>query len=299
VESGREMMVKHLGQYLEKSEDMSSMDSLKGMFSDIDVWCLPHPSLQIERETWKGDLSVVEPEFWRFLDTYMTKIFSAEHLRANTTLGEPVTVDSFCSVMREFARAFKDAAPQAKTFAQAMETSTSLLARDMALKFFKRSMRQRMDKGAMSMDEFDKFAFDVANLVQIEFSSRALFGSDEGIAIVNKALKESVAEETQRLREENERMLEQSLAYLTNVSILAIGAFGADKFSDISCDWYSDVCRDLSNDLAIGYYSVFAFLAYSVYNVQKTEGNLTASVAAVELLKNIVKRVTRMVSPPS
>merc|ERR1712117_815064 len=112
-------------------------------------------------------------------------------------------------------------------------------------KLFKRSMRERMDKGAMSMDDFDKFAFDVANLVQIEFSSRALFGSDENIANVNKILKESVAEETQRLREEHERELEQSLAYLTNVSLLAIGGFGVDKFSDISCDWWSDVCRDL------------------------------------------------------
>jgi len=290
--------VTHLGQYLENSEDTSSMESLQAMFSDIDIWCLPHPSLQIERENWDGDLSVVEPEFWRFLDTYMAKIFSVEQLRVNTTLGEPVTVDSFCSVLREFARAFRDAAPQAKTFAQAMETSTSLLARDVALKLFKRSMQERMDKGAMSMDEFDKFAFDVANLVQIEFSSRALFGSDEGIESVNKVLKESVAEETQRLREENERTLEQSLAYLTNVSLLAIGGFGADKFSDISCDWWSDVCRDLSNDLAIGYWSVLAFIAFNVYNIQKTEGNLTASVAASELLKNVVKKATRMVSPP-
>jgi len=293
LDSGREMMVKHLGQYLDQSEDTSSVESLRAMFSDIDVWCLPHPSLQIERQSWDGDLSVVEAEFWRFLNTYMTKIFSAEQLRANTTLGEPVTVDTFCSVLVEFTRAFRDAAPQAKTFAQAMETSTSLLARDVALKLFKRSMRQRMDKGAMSMEDFDKLAFDTAKMVQIEFSSRALFGSDEGIASVNKVLKESVAEETQRLREENERMLEQSLSSLTNVSLFALGGLGLDKFSDVTCDWWTDVCRDLSNDLAIGYYSVFAFIAFSVYSIQKTEGNLTASVALVELFKNCVKRVTR------
>mmetsp|Transcript_38969 Transcript_38969/g.77374 ORF Transcript_38969/g.77374 Transcript_38969/m.77374 type:complete len:659 (+) Transcript_38969:84-2060(+) len=296
VASGREMMVKHLDQYMVQSEDMSSVESLRAMFENIDVWCLPHPSLQIERETWDGDLSVVDAEFWRFLNTYMTKIFSPEQLKANTTVGEPLTVDSFCAVLTEFTRAFQDAAPQAKTFAQAMETSTSLLARDVALKLFKRSMRQRMDKGAMSMDDFDKLASDTANLVQIEFSSRALFGSDEGIASVNEALKESVAEETQNLREENERMLEQSLASLTDVSLVALGAFGLDKFSDISCDWWSDVCRDLSNDLAIGYYSFFAFLAFNVYNIQKKEGNLTASVAAAELFKNMVKRVTRMAS---
>lgn len=298
VESGREMMVKHLDQYLENSEDTTSMDSLKAMFSNIDVWCLPHPSLKIERENWDGDLSVVDAEFWRFLNSYMTKIFSAEQLKVNCSLGEPVTVKSFCSVLREFTRAFRDAAPQAKTFAQAMETSTSLLAKDVALKLFKRSMQQRMDKGAMSMEDFDKLAFDTANLVQIEFSSRALFGSNENIESVNKVLKDSVAEETQRLREENERMLEQSLASLTDVSLGAVGAFGLDKFSDISCDWWSDVCRDLSNDLAIGYYTVFAYIAFNVYNIQKKEGNLTASLAATELFKNMIKRVNRVISPP-
>eukprot|EP00971_Amphidinium_carterae_P222969 4424370-Amphidinium_carterae.1 len=36
---------------------------------EVDAWCLPHPSLDIEKSTWSGDLSVIEPQFWRFLES--------------------------------------------------------------------------------------------------------------------------------------------------------------------------------------------------------------------------------------
>merc|ERR1712098_742494 len=116
------------------------MDTLDRMFQKLDVWALPHPSLAIEREKWDGDLKIIEPEFWRFLDAYFRKIFSSDELSAKTVLGTAVTVDTFSTVLREFIKTFENAGLEARTFSQAMETSSCLLARDSAMKLLKSTM---------------------------------------------------------------------------------------------------------------------------------------------------------------
>eukprot|EP00439_Symbiodinium_sp_Y106_P068921 s438_g11.t2 len=145
LSDARSMMKSHLDQYFDpkKSEDTKSVKALGSLFQDIDVWCLPHPSLKIERDSWNGDLVVIEKEFWRFIDGYMERIFSPAQLQAKENLGNFITVDSFGTVLREFIAAFSDAAPQAKTFSEAMEASTSLLARDVAMKKVKQILAEK------------------------------------------------------------------------------------------------------------------------------------------------------------
>jgi len=297
LEAGRKMMVDHLGQYMDPkvSEDTRSVESLQRMFASIDVWCLPHPSLAIERASWEGDLSVIEPEFWRFMDEYMRKIFGPNELRVKTTLGAPLTVGLFSSVLREFISCFQDAAPQAQSFAQAMETSTTLQARDTAMKLLKSTM-QRDGAAALAPEDFDKMAAETASKVQAEFDSKAIFGTEEGIRGVGSALQADVAEELERYREENDRKLENSLSGLTNISLAAVAAFLIDRVSDVTCDWWSGFCRDVSTDLSLGYTGVAAYVLYSLYNLQNQSGQLSATVSAIELAKSMVKRGKKLVA---
>jgi len=299
VEAGRKMMLSHLDQYMDPkvSEDTQSIDTLQKMFENLDVWCLPHPSLTIERESWDGDLKVIEPQFWRFIDQYFEKIFSSKELSAKTTLGTPITVDTFRSVLQEFILAFQNAAPQAQTFAEAMETSTSLLARDSALKLLRKSMTEESSDipDALAPEDFERVATEVAGKVEAEFDSKAIYGSEENIRKVGEDLKEEVKTELDRYREENSRKLEASLTSLTNVSLAAVGAFGVDKVSDLTCDWWSGVCRDLSNDLAFGYSGVILFVLYSLNKINTQRGQLDAAVAAMELGKSMAKKANGLI----
>lgn len=294
--AGRDMMVSHLAQYMDPkvSEDTTSMDALREMFSDIDIWCLPHPSLMIERQSWEGELAVIEPAFWRFTDAYMERIFSPAELRVKASLGAPVTVDTFVSVIREFILAFRNAAPQAQTFAEAMETSTLLLARDSAMRGLKRVMEERVAGDAIGPEAFEDLATEAAGGVEQEFGSKALFGTEESIRSAKEALKLEVSEELQRYRDENERRLEASLSGLTNISLAGVMAFAVDRLSDLTCDWWSSACRDLSQDLSYGYVGILLYVAYCVNNVQKEQGQLSATVATFELGKSMVKRAKRL-----
>jgi len=293
VSRGRDMMLAHLDQYRDPrvSADTSSMDSLARMFSNIDIWCLPHPSLKIERESWDGKLDVIEPSFWRFLDDYMRRIFAPSELAVMRTMGSPVTVNSFGAVVRKFIAAFGVAAPQAQTFAEAMETSTSLLATESAVKLLRTQMAgATAGDEALAPEEFEEKATAAAQEAQQEFESKAIFGDAAGIRERGSALKAQVSEELDRYREENQRKLEASLSGLTNISVAAIAAFGVDRLSDVTCDWWLGLCRDLSGTLLAGDLLVVAVVAVSLNNISSKQGSLNAAVAAVELWKSVLKR---------
>jgi len=301
VADGRDMMMRHLEQYMDpkRAEVTTSMDSLRDMFRDVDVWCLPHPSLSVERQSWDGDLEVVEPIFWRFLNGYMEKIFSPAELNVKTTLGTPITVDTFSNVLREFISAFQDAAPQAQTFAEAMETSTALLARESAMKALKQMLEEEvsMKAKALQPEDFEQVAASAASMAEEEFNSKALFGTEAGIRKFGADLKRDVSEEVQRYREENDRRLEAKLSGLTNISLAAVAAFGIDRVSDLTCDWWSGLCRDLSNDLSFAYTGVALFVILRVFNIVREQGQFSATVSIMELGKSMVKRVSTLSSP--
>jgi len=294
VASARKMMEEHLEQYTDKNlaSDTRSIDTLQSMFKGLDIWCLPHPSLRIERESWDGELAVVEPAFWRFLSAYVEKVFSPEELRAKTNLGTPVTVDTFGTLVREFIYAFRDAAPQAKTFAEAMESSSTLLARDCAMKLYKRTMlKESTEKQqALAPERFEQLAAETASKVAEEFESKAIFGTEEGISKQREQLQMAIAEEQARFRAENERKLENALGGLVNISLAAIAAFVLDRASDVTCDWWLGACQELSTDLFYGYVGVAAYIAYSVNNISSAQGELEATVATLELTKSMAKR---------
>eukprot|EP00931_Biecheleriopsis_adriatica_P104445 TRINITY_DN79118_c0_g1_i1.p1 TRINITY_DN79118_c0_g1~~TRINITY_DN79118_c0_g1_i1.p1 ORF type:complete len:691 (+),score=172.21 TRINITY_DN79118_c0_g1_i1:94-2166(+) len=293
----REMMQEHLQQYFDPklSEDTKSVDTLTSMFGEIDVWCLPHPSLAIEREGWDGDLGVMEKDFWFYIDSYMEKIFSPEELKAKANLGQTITVDQFGALLREFIAAFSDAAPQAQSFSQAMEASTSLLARDTAMKKLKEVLVDKVGKSpsAIPSEDFEALAEQAIKSADDEFSSKAIFGTDEGIRRSKEQLLEEVRAEVQRVRDDNDRKLEASLSGLTNVSLVAVGAFALDRVSDVTCDWWSDFCQEASGNLSNVYVAVLLYVGFSLVQINEKEGQLNATAAALELAKSVVKELDR------
>mmetsp|Transcript_73447 Transcript_73447/g.194867 ORF Transcript_73447/g.194867 Transcript_73447/m.194867 type:complete len:171 (+) Transcript_73447:3-515(+) len=149
---------------------------------------------------------------------------------------------------------------------------------------------------ALAPEAFEERASAAAREAQQEFEDKAIFGDEAGISRRGSALKVQVSKELDRYREENQRRLEASLGGLTNVTVAAIAAFGADRFSDVACDWWLDLCRDLSGTLSTGYLLVAAYVAFSLNNVSSKQGGLSATVAAVELWKSVLKRGGELLS---
>ncbi|CAK9012306.1 unnamed protein product [Durusdinium trenchii] len=293
----RNMMKNHLDQYFnpKKSQDTKSVEALVDLFHDIDVWCLPHPSLKIESETWNGDLAVIEKQFWRYIDGYLDKIFDPAQLQAKQNLGNAITVSTFGTVLREFSSAFSDAAPQAQTFSEAMEASTGLLARDVAIKKAKKILAEKAlsSPSAITDKEFDEVAAMATKLANEEFTNKAIFGTSEGIQRRKEMLLKELEEEIARARDDNERKLEASLTGLTNFSILGLAAFVLDRASDFTCDWWSGFCRDVSTDLSYVEVAVFGWVGFNLFQISQKQGSLNATAAALELGKTVVRTLDR------
>ncbi|CAK9012302.1 unnamed protein product [Durusdinium trenchii] len=278
-----------------KSQDTKSVEALVDLFHDIDVWCLPHPSLKIESETWNGDLAVIEKQFWRYIDGYLDKIFDPAQLQAKQNLGNAITVSTFGTVLREFSSAFSDAAPQAQTFSEAMEASTGLLARDVAIKKAKKILAEKAlsSPSAITDKEFDEVAAMATKLANEEFTNKAIFGTSEGIQRRKEMLLKELEEEIARARDDNERKLEASLTGLTNFSILGLAAFVLDRASDFTCDWWSGFCRDVSTDLSYVEVAVFGWVGFNLFQISQKQGSLNATAAALELGKTVVRTLDR------
>jgi len=250
--------------------------------------------LTIERDTWDGDLAVIEPDFWKYVDGYMARIFSPSELKAKTNLGQPITVETFGTVLREFIAAFGNAAPQAKTFSEAMEASTSLLARETAMKKLKQILADKVQQNssAMPSEEFEKIAAAAAEEAKEEFSAKAIFGTDDDIQRRKADLVVDVDGEVARARDENDRKLEASLTGLRGLTIAALGTFALDRVSDVTCDWWLDGCQELSNYLGNFYGAVTLWVGFSLFQISEKQGQLGATAAGFELAKVVARDIS-------
>eukprot|EP00415_Alexandrium_ostenfeldii_P005118 UN5118 len=87
---------------------------------------------------------------------------------------------TFPLVLRSFVRAFRDAAPAAMSFTQAMTSSTVLLAKEQAMKTYQRLMDEVLVQNQRGVDLEAFEAVHQHSLLQVrsEFWRAAIFGSE-------------------------------------------------------------------------------------------------------------------------
>merc|ERR1719433_863011 len=114
-------MAVHFDKHLspKKVVEASTAEALHTMFRRLSCFCLPHPGMAIEKETWSGSVRDIEPDFLRFADLYVKQVFS-EGLHPKVILGSELTTITFPLVLENFVIAFHDAAPVTMNFNQAM-----------------------------------------------------------------------------------------------------------------------------------------------------------------------------------
>lgn len=293
LEQCRKQMLEHFNNHLnpEVVTEHATVEALQKMFQNIDCFCLPHPGLKIQKTTWNGNVHDIDMNFLRFVDAFVTDVFTT-NITPKKILGSELSTFTFSLLLRNFVKAFHEAAPSALTFTQAVTNSTVLLAKEKCMKIYSTTMEEAIQNssGGLRPDAFVAKCSEVESLVKKEYELLAIFGSEE---IRNEAwvwIEEHMATLRGRYELDNNRRLEMVLEPLAPISIIGVSIFVLDRISDITCDWWSTSCANASKafflvDLIIGF-----FVGAKVLFLYKERGQL-GTFRAVTQLWNSMARV--------
>mmetsp|Transcript_20633 Transcript_20633/g.59775 ORF Transcript_20633/g.59775 Transcript_20633/m.59775 type:complete len:588 (-) Transcript_20633:140-1903(-) len=292
VERCREQMAEHCAKHLDpkKVVENSTAEALNSMFQRIGCYCLPHPGLTIERETWTGSVNDISTDFIRFADLYVKEVFSLG-LDTKTILGSELSTVTFPLILRDFVHAFHDAAPAAMSFTQAMSNATVLLAREQAMKSYTKKMDEAARHAPRGLDQqsFDDLNKKVSTEIQAEFQRVTIFGSNDTRSDAWSSIEDNLQTLYTRYVEDNARRLEKALVAFANIALLGLALFVLDRATDWTCDWWSQTCVEMSKLMLAGYLSIAAYIAVHVYLLLNDRGRLAAAVASGELWKEMMR----------
>ncbi|CAK9040794.1 unnamed protein product [Durusdinium trenchii] len=292
VEQCKDQMQQHLSRHVnpQKMVENSTAEALHAMFKRLNCFCLPHPGLIIEKDTWSGNVSDINKDFIRFMDLYVRDVFSTG-LSTKKILGSELSTMSFPLVLRDFVSAFHEAAPAAMSFTQAMTNCTVLLAKEQAMKSFTKKMdeeAQRHPRG-IKPEEFEELSRSITQQLEDDFKSVTIFGSDETRKDTWKEILENLKSLHGRYAEENSRRLEKVLVSFASWCLLGLALFILDRLSDWVCDWWSTTCAEASKVAMMGYSVIAVYVGFHAYLAYHDQGRLAVVMAGGELWKEMVR----------
>jgi len=285
----KEQMQEHFAKHVDPSKlrEGDTAQALHGMFRRIKCFCLPHPGFAIERETWTGNVHDISPDFLHFADAYMREVFS--DLETKHILGSELSTVTFPLVLRNFVRAFQDAAPAAMSFTQAMTSATVLLAKEQALKSYTRLMDEALVQHprGMGLDAFETMHHATVSEVLEEVRRAAIFGAGSVREEALRDVRESLEALSARYAAENARRLDTAMNSLAPALLLGLVLFLLDRATDWTCDWWLQSCVDLSRLCMVGYLIIGAYVAIQFFFAHNRK-QLSTSVT-VELWKEMLR----------
>merc|ERR1712061_271282 len=195
--------------------------------------------------------------------------------------------------MQKFVDAFHDAAPAAKSFTEAMETATVLLAKEQAMKSYTQKMDAATQNSPRGMDPilFAEEHRRISKKIRAEFNSYTILGADSSRDDTWRSIEDNLKVLFQRYTEDNVRRLERALVAFANVALLGLALFVLDRMSDWTCDWWSDTCVNLSKVMVIAYVCIFAYVGIHAYFLFNDRGKVGAAIAGGELWKEMMRLV--------
>jgi atlastin len=288
----RQQMQQHIRNFIDpaRAVENSTAEVLNGMFQNIDCFCLPHPGFTIEREAWSGDITAIDQGFIRFADAYVRQVFS-NAMDVKVILGRELSTLTFPLVLQKFVNAFQDMAPQSMSFIQAMACSTELIAKDHAMTTYTKLVRDELSKSqhGLTDEAFEAVNSAAKETVKADFNQILIFGGDGVRRDIWKSIEDNLDVLQRTFRDENERLLGQGLVAFARVALLGSCFFLVDRASDIACDWWLQICVDLSKLMCLAYCSIFAYICLQIYRLGSESGKLSVASAIVEMCKEMVR----------
>lgn len=292
MEQCKEQMEQHLSRHAnpQKVVENSTAEALHSMFQRISCFCLPHPGLAIERDTWTGNVADVSTDFMRFADSYIRAVFT-EGLDTKSILGSELSTITFPMVLRDFVTAFHDAAPVAMSFTQAMTNCTVLLAKEQAMKSYAKKMDEEIQRAPRGLEPkaFEALNRSVTKDIEAEYQRITIFGSEDTRSETWNSIQDNLQVLHKRYLEDNARRLQQALVAFGNIAVLGLALFVIDRISDWTCDWWSQTCTDLSKVMLICYLFIFSYIGFNAYLIFNEKGRLAAAIAGGELWKEMMR----------
>eukprot|EP00408_Alexandrium_pacificum_P040049 CAMPEP_0171283552 /NCGR_PEP_ID=MMETSP0790-20130122/67493_1 /TAXON_ID=2925 /ORGANISM="Alexandrium catenella, Strain OF101" /LENGTH=626 /DNA_ID=CAMNT_0011752843 /DNA_START=12 /DNA_END=1893 /DNA_ORIENTATION=+ len=289
LEQCKEQMQEHLSKHVDpaKVRENDTAKALQSMFRRIGCFCLPHPGFAIERETWTGGIHDISPDFLHFADAYVREVFT--NLDTKRILGSEMSTVTFPLVLRSFVRAFRDAAPAAMSFTQAMTSSTVLLAKEQAMKTYQRLMDEAFLQNPRGVDLEAFEAVHQHSLLQVrsDFWHAAIFGSEGTREEAWTAVQLNLHALRQPYAEENARRLDAGLNSLAPFILVGLILFLLDRSTDWTCDWWSQTCVNFSRVMMAGYVAVGAYAGVQGFMINRRRPLSTSVV--VELQKEMLR----------
>jgi hypothetical protein len=192
-------------------------------------------------------------------------------------------------ILKQFVEVFENASPVARSFIQAMRDTTTLIAKEQALKSFQDKMEREMSGlSGLSVEEFElKRTQSVAD-VRTEFDRVIIFGGSSARENCWKSIDKRVGRLADMYRERNERSLEQALCDLAPSMLLGMIFLSFDRVSDWTCDWWSCTCQRLSTLMSLFYILIFSRAAMRAVKLMRRRGKVAVAVAGAELFKETI-----------
>jgi len=212
-------------------------------------------------------------------------------LAVKAILGSDLSTVTFPLVLRNFVKAFQDAAPAAMSFTQAMTSATVLLAKEQAMKSYTKKMDEATAKASRGIEPktFAELHRTLSKEIEEEYNSVTILGDDATRDSAWTSIQENLCTLYKQYTEENVRRLEKALVAFGNIALIGLVLFVLDRASDWTCDWWSQTCQDLSKLMFVVYAGVIAYLGFHVYMLYTERGGLAASAAAMELWKEMMR----------
>jgi len=292
VEQCRAQMREHLDRHLNPNRvtEGTTAEALYSMFGQINCFCLPHPGTKIQKSAWTGQISDIDVDFLRFVDIYIRETFS-QGLQPKTVLGAELTTNTFPHVLRHFVVAFHNAAPSAVPFCQAMTNFMVLAAKNSAMTTY--SDRMDVAFGAapegLELDAFRTLHETTLGEVERSFMHTPIIGADAARYEAWASTQEALQIACHRYESENLRRHDRVLARFASVALLGVALFAIDKFSDVTCDWWSQTCCNVSRILLTSYAMISGYIVWQSKRLVDRRGINSLGNACAELCKEMFR----------
>jgi hypothetical protein len=289
-----EMMATHLKRFVNPARRAT----LRKMFKKIEGWCLPHPGLKIQKETWTGDVSDIGEDFVRFTHRFITSVFSQD-LTPKKILGTDLSTTTFTNVVKTFVDAFHEAAPQTGSFSDAMSYCSTMLAKDNADNEYKRYMTRAMSRspsGLLTEREFMEEHLLACNHIEDQFGKTPIFGNEEIVERCRTEIQDRLILLMDYYSQLNMRTLERALAKHSNMVLVAVVLCFLDWVDvDERIDERIDVIwLDATIHFRIAYSFILCYMCWLVSQLQASQGKLEVVRSITELGMDMTRKVVCM-----
>ncbi|CAK0846807.1 unnamed protein product [Prorocentrum cordatum] len=146
-EECREKMTSHLEDHtaperLNNDDSKQMAERLRASFITTRCSGLCHPGLDVTYEEYSGEVSVINPNFFKLLDDFTDQLLKVDFPQPSAPKGTEITVSNFFRVLTNYADVFRDSADKATNLRDGFVKVDLMSAREEFLKEFGNRFRR-------------------------------------------------------------------------------------------------------------------------------------------------------------